>query len=140
MDSSTGYAVLQEALDHVRGEYQPLDEGGQAGPTATASDPPTPLKVLGAALVALEFYAVKNPGYANSWCQRGAQGVFHNGGRKFDRLEHSTLTGEGPTPQRCDDLVDQAVYGVLQLAYHLHHRPAEFTRYLQRELPERYPA
>lgn len=87
--------------------------------------PPTPEEVRRTLALVLATYTAKNPGYADSWCRRGAQGIFHNVARKFDRVEHQCLTtGE---PQRVDDLLDLATYALLQLAWHSVNRPERFT-------------
>ena len=87
--------------------------------------PPTPDEVRRTLALVLATYTAKNPGYADSWCRRGAQGIFHNVARKFDRAEHQCLTtGE---PQRFDDLLDLATYSVLQLAWHMVNRPDHYT-------------
>ena len=90
-----------------------------------------PSWVEAAARVVMAFYKVKDPQYGSSWCRRGAQGIFHNVARKFDRIEHQILSGRAA---RIDDALDLAAYAVMQLGWYLRGTPAaQVQRLLTRE-------
>lgn len=71
-----------------------------------------------------------NPRYADSWCRRGEQGIFHNIGRKFDRLEQQILSGQHAEP---NETMDLAVYAWMHLAWQLRNNPRPLLEWFDKE-------
>src|SRR3972149_8938109 len=92
--------------------------------------PPDPNHYLDAFHIMFTICLKNNPQYKDSWCKRGAFGIFANIARKFDRMDAQFEDGK---PFEANEIVDLAVYSWRDLAWYLRNDPQRIVDWAKKE-------